>query len=214
MLMRGLNQKKGTDVMAQPSTVTRSGQASKIEIVKEFIYPTEYEPPELPNSVGSGSGSTPVTPATPTAFEMREIGIILEVLPVADAERRYVDVTLNPSITDFDGFVNYGSPINSTTDGLLGPTVTEVTRNAILMPIFSAQQTSTQVSVLDGSTIVIGGLLLDSTQNVEDKVPVFGDIPLIGRLFSSQSTERISTALIFLVKVELQDPTGRPYRDR
>ncbi len=53
MVMRGLDQKKGVDIMAQPSIVTRSGQASKVEIIREFIYPTEYEPPELPQSVGS-----------------------------------------------------------------------------------------------------------------------------------------------------------------
>ena len=48
VLMRGLDQKKGVDMMAQPSVTTRSGQAASIRIVDEFIYPTEYEPPELP----------------------------------------------------------------------------------------------------------------------------------------------------------------------
>ena len=123
--------------------MTRSGQASNVEIVREFIYPTEYEPPELPNSVGSsfGGDATPVTPATPTAFEKKEVGITLEVLPVADANKRYVDVTLNPSFTDFDGFVNYGSPINSTTQDAFGnPVTAKVTENAILMPVFSAQK--------------------------------------------------------------------------
>ena len=52
MLMRGLDQKTGVDLMAQPSVTTRSGQAASIYLVDEFIYPTEYEPPELPNSVG------------------------------------------------------------------------------------------------------------------------------------------------------------------
>ena len=51
VLMRGLDQQKGVDLMAQPSVTTRSGQAASIQIIDEFIYPTEYEPPELPNSV-------------------------------------------------------------------------------------------------------------------------------------------------------------------
>jgi general secretion pathway protein D len=55
MIMRGLSQKKGTDLMTAPSVTARSGQKATIEIIREFIYPTEYEPPELPNQVGSGT---------------------------------------------------------------------------------------------------------------------------------------------------------------
>jgi general secretion pathway protein D len=215
MIMRGLDQKKGVDIMAQPSTVTRSGQASSVAIVREFIYPSEYEPPELPNSVGETGGATsPVTPATPTAFEKKDVGITLEVLPVADAAKRYVDVTINPSFIDFDGFVNYGSPINSTVSGLLGTEAVEITPNTILMPVFSSQKAATQLTVADGATIAIGGLMGESIQIVDDKVPVLGDIPWVGRLFASKAKQPVSTAVVFLVHVELLDPTGRPYRDR
>jgi general secretion pathway protein D len=214
--MRGLDQKKGTDIMARPSIVTRSGQQSSISIVREFIYPTEYEPPQIPTNVGnSGGQSTPVTPATPTAFEKKDVGIFLEVLPVADLEKGLVDVTLNPTFSDFDGFVNYGTPINTSVDDALGnPTTSELTKNAILMPVFSIQRLNTQLSVFDGATIAIGGLLSDSIQDVEDRTPVLGDIPLIGRMFSTKTKRPVSTAVIFLVRVELQDPTGRSFRNR
>ena len=211
-IMRGLDQKKGIDIMARPSVVTRSGQASNIAVIREFIYPTEYEPPEVPQTV-EGGGSAPVTPATPTAFETRDVGITLEVLPVADANKRFVDVTLNPSFVEFDGFVNYGSPIRAATD-VIGAGSVEITKNAILMPVFSAQKLATQLTVADGATIVIGGLMTESVKNVEDKVPVLGGLPVVGRMFSSKSRESVSTALIFLVNIELIDPTGRPYRDR
>lgn len=215
-LLRGLNQKNGVDLMAQPSVTTRSGQAASIAVVDEFIYPTEYEPPELPNSVGvTSGGAVPVTPATPTAFEQRDVGITLEVLPVADANRRYVDVTLNPNITNFDGFVDYGSPINTTVQNpLLGPVITTLTDNSILMPVFSVSRTNSNLWVLDGSTIVIGGLMKDEITDVEDKTPILGDIPIIGRLFKSNGRSNRTTAILFLVNVELLDPTGRPYRDR
>jgi general secretion pathway protein D len=228
MIMRGLNQKKSVDIMAQPSTVTRSGQSSKISIIREFIYPTEYEPPEIPTSTGGGrngggdSGTTPVTPAMPTAFEKRDVGITLEVLPVADANKHYVDITLAPSFVEFDGFVNYGSPINTTVNGGLGgivgggltSSVVTLTENTILMPVFSTQRTSTQLTVADGATIAIAGLISDRVQTVEDKVPVLGSIPWIGRLFTTTATQPTSTALVFLVRVELMDPTGRSYRNR
>ena len=215
LMMRGLDNNKAADIMARPSVVTRSGQAANVFIGREFIYPTEYEPPELPSSVGtSGDGSFPVTPATPTAFEMKELGIGLEVLPVADANKRYIDITINPSITDFDGFVNYGSPITSASGGLLGAQTIVLTQNAILMPVFSVQKSSTQLTVADGSTIVFAGLMSDSIQNVQDQVPILGSIPYVGRLFQSSAKKPVSTAIIFMVQVELMDPTGRPYRDR
>lgn len=230
-LMRGLDQKKGVDLMAQPSVTTRSGQAASIMLVDEFIYPTEYEPPELPNTVSgttvieidpggnitgasTSSGTFPVTPATPTAFEKKDVGITLEVLPVADANRQYVDVTLNPAVTDFDGFVNYGSPINSVADGVFGPVTTTLTENAILMPVFSVRRANTNLVVADGATIVIGGLLSDEITNVNDKTPILGDIPLVGRLFQSNAKSHTSTAILFFVNVQLLDPTGRPYSDR
>ena len=216
MVMRGLNQKKGVDIMAQPSTVTRSGQSSKVEIIREFIYPTEYEAPQIPQTMGVGGGGvTPVTPSFPTAFKKKDVGITLEVLPVADANKRYVDITLNPSLSDFDGFVNYGSPINSIVTSLVGGSQTvQLTTNSILMPVFSVQKLATQLSVADGSTIALGGLMAERVQNVEDKVPLLGNIPVLGRLFQSTAKQPVSTAIIFLVHVELLDPTGRPYRDR
>lgn len=230
VLMRGLSQKKGVDLMSQPSVTTRSAQAASIRIIEEFIYPTEYEPPELPSSGGGGfitfdqdgnvtaggAASAPeiVIPATPTAFEKRDVGVMLDVLPVADANRRYVDVTLNPVVTDFDGFVNYGSPINTTSQGVIGTITRELTDNAILMPVFSVRRADTNVVVADGATIVIGGLLKEEVTTVDDKTPVLGDIPVVGRLFKSEAKSRRSVAIIFLVNVELLDPTGRPYRDR
>jgi general secretion pathway protein D len=198
--------------MARPSVVTRSGQASSIQIIREFIYPTEYEPPEVPDSVEGGAGI--VTPATPTSFDKRDVGITLEVLPVADANKRFVDVTLNPAFVEFDGFVNYGSPINSVGQGLVGSESVVITKNAILMPVFNTQRLATQLTVADGATIVVGGLMTESVKDVEDKVPVFGQLPVVGRMFSSKGRESISTALIFLVQIELMDPTGRPYRNR
>lgn len=225
MLVRALDQDSGADLMANPSTVTRSGQEASVQIVREFIYPSEFEPPELPNTVGdpefgdAGGGISPVTPAHPTAFVTRNVGIELNVLPTADANRRFVEVTLNPVVTDFDGFVNLGTPITSPPPSGFGalfgnnePVV--ITPNAIRMPIFSTQRAQTSVTVLDGATMVIGGLIEERIQNVEDKTPVLGDIPVVGRFFQSNATQTVSKAIIFLVNVRLIDPTGRPFNDR
>ncbi len=228
-LMRGLDQKKGVDLMAQPSVTTRSGQAASIKLVDEFIYPTEYDPPELPQAGGvtididpngeiiitPSESPTIVTPANPTAFETRDLGISLEVLPVADANRRFVNVTLNPAVTELDGFVNYGSPIDRVVAGPLFTSITQrLADNRILMPVISVQRANTNVVVADGATIVIGGLLRDDIANFDDKAPILGELPVVGRLFRNQGRKHQSLAILFLVNVELLDPMGRPYRDR
>lgn len=216
MIMRGLDQKKGIDLMAQPSVVTRSGQAATVSVVREFLYPTEYEPPELPNSVfGLSGGSFPVTPATPTAFQKKDLGIMLEVMPTVTADKRFVEIELNPSVTDLDGFVNLGSPINAPgSDEVGNPTTLEITRNAILMPVFSTQRTKTNLTVADGATVVIGGMIQEKIENVEDKTPLLGDLPVVGRMFQSKAVAPVKKALIFLVNVQLLDPSGHPINAR
>lgn len=207
MLMRGLDQKKGVDLMTQPSIVTRSGQEAMVKSVQEFIYPTEFEPAEVPNSVGAGA--SPVTPTSPGAFDMKEVGVIFKVMPTLGANKHYVDLQLAPELVDFDGFVNYGAPINTITtdaDGL--QTSVPLTPNRILQPVFSRKSINTNVTVADGATIVLGGLLKKKITTVEDKVPILGDAPLVGRLFQSHVHAPISSSVVFLVHVELIDPSG------
>ena len=63
-----------------------------------------------------------------------------------------------------------------------------------------------------GATVVIGGLLRNNVQNVEDKVPILGDIPIIGRLFQTKAENRIKSNLIIFVTAQIIDATGRPLR--
>jgi general secretion pathway protein D len=226
VMMRGLSQKKGVDLMTAPSVTAKSGQKATIEVIREFIYPTEYEPPELPNSVGttstfglggvggfSSGGSFPVTPATPTAFETRNTGVTMEVEPTIGENDFVIDLRFVPEIVEFEGFINYGSPISSSGTDILGnPIQVVITDNRIEMPVFSTRRVNTSLTIYDGYTVAFGGLMREDVQDVEDKVPVLGDIPVIGRLFQSKSENRIKSNLIIFVTSQIIDPTGRPLR--
>jgi general secretion pathway protein D len=227
MIMRGLAQKKGTDLMTAPSVTAKSGQKATIEIIREFIYPTEYEPPELPQSVGvtggtsgiggvagtSTNGSFPVTPATPTAFETRNTGVTLEIEPTIGENDFVIDLRFVPEIVEFEGFINYGSPIQTTSTDIAGNPVTNVlTENRIEMPVFSTRRVNTQLTIYDGYTVAVGGLMREDVQKVEDKVPILGDLPIIGRLFQTNSENRIKSNLIVFVTAQIIDATGRPLR--
>ncbi len=218
VMIRALNQHKGVDLLSAPSVLARSGQRAKIEVIREFIYPTEYDPPEIPNQIGGGGGnggvtvisSFPVTPATPAAFETRNTGVTLEVDPVIGGDDFTIDLNLAPEVVEFEGFINYGSPIN-TVDVFSGDTV-PLTENRIEMPIFSTRKVTTQVTIWDGSTVALGGLIREDVQDVQDKVPFLGDMPLVGRLFRNDVELHLKRNLTIFVKAELVDPAGMKFR--
>ena len=221
VILRGLAQKKGVDLMTAPSITARSGQKATIEVIREFIYPTEYDPPQLPQASnngggvfgGGGGGVGIATPATPTAFETKNTGVTLEIEPTIGENDFVIDLRFLPEIVEFEGFINYGSPIQSPSTDILGNSVNAViTENRIEMPVFSKRSVNTSLTIYDGYTVAVGGLMREDVQNVEDKVPILGDIPIIGRLFQTKGENRIKSNLIIFVTAQIIDATGRPLR--
>ncbi|TDU81044.1 general secretion pathway protein D [Prosthecobacter fusiformis] len=218
LVIRSLDQKSGIDMASQPSLVTRSGQKASLEIVRELIYPTEFDPPQIPTSVGNTNvvdaetgelipmplPPAVVTPSTPTSFEMRKTGIVLDIEPVIADDNRSVDLTMSPEFVEFSGFVNYGSPINTITDNEFY----ELTPNLIFQPVFDSRKVVTSVKVWDGATIVLGGLVTDREEVINDKVPFLGDMPVFGRLFRSNVKQRRMRHAVFFVTVHIVDPSG------
>lgn len=208
VVIRALDQKKGTDRLVGTSVVTRSGDKAVIKQVREFIYPTEYDPPEIPNAVAGNIGEGLVTPANPTAFEMRELGNVLEVEPTLGADNTSVSLNIITDISDFIGFINYGVPIFGGTDFAGTPRL--LTDNRIIQPVFEAVKETTSVTVWDGQTVAIGGLMGEIITKIEDKTPFLGDLPAVGRLFRSSVDDRSRKAIIMFVSVRVLDPSGAP----
>lgn len=237
VLIRALNQKKGIDLMAAPKVTTKSGQKATITISREFPYPQEFEPPQIPQDSGgqtgtqiiiagqdAGGGNDPiVTPSFPTDFTTRNLGVTLEVEPQIGPDGYTIDLTLSPEVVDFDGFINYGSPIyapvtqnlvNQATGIVLGQASSQrlLTDNIINQPIFSKRKATTSVTIWDGQTVALGGLIREDIQKVSDKVPLLGDIPLAGVLFRSEVEQKIKSNLIIFTTARLMDAAGQLLR--
>ena len=222
VVWRALDQKTGIDLVSKPSVITKSGQKATIELVREFIYPTEYDPPQIPTNVGGGTlvqtfvggvlvssvvvgaPAIPVTPTTPTAFETRRVGMILDVEPQISEDGKTIDLLVTPDLTEFLGFVNYGSPINQVS----GNSKLELTPNIITQPIFTSKKIVTGVKVYDGQTVVLGGLMSDQSIMINDKIPIVGDLPFLGKFFQSKVKQKRSKNLLFFVTVKVVDPSG------
>ena len=213
--LRSLSQSKGVDLVTEPMITAKSGQKSSVRVVRQFPYPTEFNPPQVPQSVGTftvgnvrtstGNTAAPITPTTPTAFATRELGIILEVEPVISGDGKSVELSLTPSDIEFEGFIDYGSPLTEPGDD--GQTV-PLQPNHIYQPVFRNTHTTTSVNVYDGSTVLLGGLISDKKTDINDKVPLIGDLPLIGRFWQSKVTQSEKRCIMFFVTVKVIDPGG------
>jgi general secretion pathway protein D len=224
VVMRGLSQKKGVDINASPSVTTKSGVKAVAEITREVIYPTEFDPPQLPQNNRLIATNLIATPTTPTAFETRKTGVVVEVEPVISEDGKSVEVTIAPELTDFEGFVNYGSAIFAPTSSSFIPVTLPaglsafvplvqperlITPNTILQPIFKTQKVVTSVKVFDGATVVLGGARIQRKTIVDDSVPILGNLPYLGRLFRSAVTQTETKNIIIFVTVDVIDPSGQ-----
>ena len=76
------------------------------------------------------------------------------------------------------------------------------------MPVFATRRVTTGLTIYDGYTVAVGGLMREDVQNVEDSVPILGDLPIIGRLFRSKAESRTKSNLIIFVTAEIIDAAG------
>lgn len=239
LVIRALNQKKGVDLLSSPSIVAEDNKLATISIVREFRYPMEFTPPQLPQNIGGVGGgiggglggigggggaptTIPVTPTTPAAWGTRNTGVTLNVTPKIMGDNYAVQLELEPEVVEFEGFINYGSPIQTVaiSSGLAtavgsvaqSPTPVTLTDNIINQPIFAVRKLSTNVTVLDGETITLGGLIREDVQKVNDKTPILGDIPLVGRLFRSNVDSHIKKNLTIFVTARILDAAGQPVK--
>lgn len=150
-LLSRLNQTKAADMLSTPSVTTKSGQRATIQIVREFRYPTEM-------AVDSNRNNLIV----PTEFETTPLGVTLEVEPYI-APNGTIMCSLNPRVSDFVGFVNYGGgfPARPQTradalSAVLQPS--GKTAQVINQPVFETSSTSVSVALQSGETVVLGDL--------------------------------------------------------
>ena len=139
---------------------------------------------------------------TPEDFEMREVGVILQVVPEVSQEGQMINLTLNPQVVQFESWEDYGIE-SYRADG------TVAWKLPMRQPFFNVRSVNTSISIYNGATVVMGGMIEEKRYEVDDKVPFLGDIPLIGRLFRSHTESSTKKNLLIFVTARLVDPAGR-----
>ena len=123
-----------------------------------------------------------------TNTEFKPYGIILQFKPVVDDEKRI------------------SSMIHAEVSNLSGMTVND-------MPIISTRSADSMINVRSGGTIVIGGLMDSSEIKNVQKIPLLGDIPVLGEFFKHTSKSRDKRELIILVTPRIvgEEDAGQTY---
>jgi general secretion pathway protein D len=139
------------------------------------------EVPRISNSIISDSGQTTNT----VSYE--DIGILLDVIPHINPDGLVI-LDVAPEISSLTG------------------TSVQISETAF-QPVIAKRSAQSRVSVRNGQTIVIGGLMEDRVTNTVNKVPLLGDIPVIGEAFRRTQTTKVKTELlIFLTPHVTTDP--------
>ncbi|CAM2832063.1 type II secretion system secretin GspD [Vibrio neptunius] len=130
---------------------------------------------EIPVITGSAAGSNNDNPFQ--TVDRKEVGIKLKVVPQIN-EGNSVQLTIEQEVSN----------------------VLPATSNAAVDVSFAKRQLNTSVMVEDGQMIVLGGLIDERAQESESKVPLLGDIPYLGRLFKSTSSQMQKSNLMVFIK--------------
>jgi general secretion pathway protein D len=143
------------------------------------------------------AGTSSITPQT----QQVETGPVLDVVPYVLSDGYTINLTLIPSLTEFE---QYDAPPSIA--GVTGSL--NVVQLPVILPHFTVRQVVTTVNIWDNQTIVIGGLISSSTASTKDKIPVLGDLPLLGNLFQSSSKSVLKKNLMIFVTATIVDPAG------
>ena len=192
------------DVLASPRVTTLPGHTAKIEMVTIRYFPEDWDTIDVDTQYGSGVtfSITRVSPQ-PNLDKEKKLGPKFEIKPeiINRGDEKLIKLKLNFPIETFsDEWVIYDNSQNGDDDG-----------DYIQMPVFNTRNITCHVILGDGETIVLGGVGKDDTTTVNDKIPILGDIPVIGRLFQSKYSNASKNNLLIFLTGKLVKPDGSAY---
>ena len=177
-------------VLSSPKISVLNNQTALLRVTRDIVYFT-ITPAQV--SVGAGGGGTiNIEPSFTTTPNVAAEGFMMSVLPQISAADTVV-LNVRPTIR---------RRVADATDP--NPALSAGTPN--LIPIFETREFDSMLRIQSGQTAVLGGLMQDSVENVEDTIPGINRIPLIGWLFAQQrKVSRKTELVIFLRATVIRD---------
>jgi len=163
-----------TNILSRPRIAVLDKQEAKILVGSKEVYVT--------SEVTTTSGGTY---HTTDHVQFVDVGVRLAVTPEINSAG-FVTLKIKPEVSSADATktVELKNPDGST---------------RTIVPYVTTSEADTSVAVKDGTTIIIGGLMKDTLINHKEKVPFLGDVPLVGKLFSSAGKSKEKTELVIFL---------------
>ncbi len=197
IVLHALQQSSDVNVLSTPHLLTSDNEEAEITVGQNVPFQAGF----APSSLGSLTGAT--TGTTGTTGQLGQLGGLGTALGglgslFAPINRQNVELklTIKPQInaSDFIRLV-----INESTEEI-------ASQDPVLGPTTSKRTAKTTVVAKDQETVVIGGIMQERTISSVSKVPILGDIPLLGHLFREESKHKVKTnLLLFLTPYIIRD---------
>jgi general secretion pathway protein D len=220
LIIRALERQEGSDLLSAPRVLAKSGETASIHVGEIRSFPTAYD--VIIERYAQPS-------LLPLDYQEYKTGVILEVTPQLDPENHTIDLKLSPEIKELVGFdeqhtatvwpefgdesldmdaASAGSELLDFLTAREENRTINADRLIARMPVFKSRKVETAVTIEDGSTIVMGGLIKEKVETFKDSVPVLGKIPLLGRLFRSEGERTVKRNLLIFVTASQVDAAG------
>jgi type IV pilus assembly protein PilQ len=129
-----------------------------------------------------------------SGFTFSPIGIMLKVTPQIN-DKGFIKLKLDPTVSSISSTVTFGGT------------------GGYSIPVIAAEEVQTEVTLKDGNTLGIGGLVSTSREKGHTKIPILGDIPVLGRLFSSKDSTGSADNLIIFITAKTVSPENAMVSD-
>jgi type II secretory pathway component GspD/PulD (secretin) len=177
-------------VLSRPSILVRDGQPGQIVVGQEI-----YLPSGVAYTTVGNSGTT--VPTINGSYQ--NVGIILNVTPFI-GDNSLVQMILAPQISELDQstpgqIITYGSSF--------------LQSSPVYAPNINIRSANTVVVTPDGQTVVIGGLISNSKSSGDTKIPILGDIPILGTLFKASTKQAQKQELLIFLTPHIVDAPGQ-----
>ncbi len=188
-VLHAIEQHDQTNLLSSPKVTTLNGQEANIKIVTEYIYPTAYETTAA--EYNSAGVKVKDATSTPEKFQTRDAGILLKVIPRVGMDKKMINLTIIPEVSALAEWYDYGT-----------------SETPYKQPFFESRKCITSIVINNGDTVVLGGLMKETTGHIRDKVPLLGDIPVLGALFRRDYDRSEKRNLLIFVTAHIITPSG------
>jgi type IV pilus assembly protein PilQ len=176
-------------VLANPNLVIQEGSAAQVNLTSEVFSGLKQTTTNTASASGGNTASVAIEPI------IRQAGVIFNVTVDRIDDNGFITLNVSPEVSSLVDRFEFAFP--NTPDTVEG---------ALLQ---QRRLETGKIRLRDNQTLVLGGIIRDTDRKDVTKIPILGDIPLLGRLFRKESGEKERTELFVIVTPQVMDDSDQ-----